>query len=131
MDPPRQRPGLGTVLNVLVVGTTIDIGLQVLPAPAQWWARGLLFVGGLLLLAISSGIYIGARLGAGPRDGLMLGLHSRFGVRIWVARSSVELSVLLVGWLLGGDVGIGTLLFAALIGPLCSVTLPLLGVRKH
>ncbi|MBF4461463.1 MULTISPECIES: YczE/YyaS/YitT family protein [unclassified Rathayibacter] len=127
--PLRQRPGLGTVLNVLVVGTMIDVGLHVLPVPEEWWARGLSFAGGLLLLAVASGVYIGAHLGPGPRDGLMLGLHARLGVRIWIARSGVELSVLLVGWLLGGDVGVGTLLFAVLIGPLCSVTLPLLGVR--
>ncbi|WP_374953817.1 YitT family protein [Rathayibacter sp. AY1H3] len=129
--PLRQRPGLGTVLNVLVVGTMIDVGLRVLATPDEWWARGLLFAGGLVLLAVASGIYIGARLGPGPRDGLMLGLHTRTGLPIWVARSGVELTVLLIGWALGGDAGLGTLLFAVLIGPLCSVTLPLLGVRRH
>lgn len=129
--PLRQRPGLGTVLNVLVVGTMIDVGIAVLPAPELWWTRALLFAGGLLLLAVASGIYIGARLGPGPRDGLMTGLHARTGLPIWIARSGVEVTVLLVGWALGGDVGLGTLLFAALIGPLCSVTLPLFGVRRH
>ncbi|QHC57085.1 hypothetical protein GSU10_12715 [Rathayibacter tanaceti] len=129
--PLRQRPGLGTVLNVLVVGTMIDVGLRVLPAPEEWWARGLLFAGGLLLLAVASGIYIGAHLGPGPRDGLMLGLHARTGLPIWLGRSGVEVTVLMIGWLLGGDVGLGTLLFATLIGPLCSVTLPLLGVRRR
>lgn len=128
--PLRQRPGLGTVLNVLVVGTMIDVGLHVLATPEEWWARGLLFAGGLLLLAVASGIYIGAHLGPGPRDGLMLGLHTRIGLPIWVGRSGVELTVLILGWLLGGDVGLGTLLFAVLIGPLCSITLPLLGVRR-
>lgn len=128
--PLRQRPGLGTVLNVLVVGTMIDVGLHVLATPEEWWARGLLFAGGLLLLAVASGIYIGAHLGPGPRDGLMLGLHTRTGLPIWVGRSGVELTVLILGWLLGGDVGLGTLLFAVLIGPLCSITLPLLGVRR-
>lgn len=129
--PLRQRPGLGTVLNVLVVGTMIDVGLHVLTTPDEWWARALLFTGGLLLLAVASGIYLGAHLGPGPRDGLMTGLHARLGLPIWVARSGVEVTVLLIGWALGGDVGIGTLLFAALIGPLCSLTLPLLGVRRH
>ena len=129
--PLRQRPGLGTVLNVLVVGTMIDVGIRVLPAPDVWWAQALLFAGGLVLLAVASGIYIGARLGPGPRDGLMTGLHRRLRLPIWVARGGVEITVLLIGWLLGGDVGIGTVLFAALIGPLCSVTLPLLGVRRH
>lgn len=128
--PLRQRPGLGTVLNVLVVGTMIDVGLHVLATSEEWWARGLLFAGGLLLLAVASGIYIGAHLGPGPRDGLMLGLHTRIGLPIWVGRSGVELTVLILGWLLGGDVGLGTLLFAVLIGPLCSITLPLLGVRR-
>nr|WP_237358221.1 hypothetical protein [Rathayibacter tritici] len=129
--PLRQRPGLGTVLNVLVVGTMIDVGLRVLATPEEWWARGLLFAGGLVLLAVASGIYIGAHLGPGPRDGLMLGLHTRTGLPIWIARSGVELTVLILGWALGGDAGLGTLLFAVLIGPLCSVTLPLLGVRRH
>ncbi|MDY0913476.1 MULTISPECIES: YitT family protein [Rathayibacter] len=129
--PLRQRPGLGTVLNVLVVGTMIDVGIHLLPVPAEWWGKALLFAGGLLLLAVASGIYIGARLGPGPRDGLMTGLHARFGVPIWAARGGVELTVLLIGWALGGDVGLGTLAFALLIGPLCAVTLPLLGVRRH
>ncbi|PWJ65278.1 YczE/YyaS/YitT family protein [Rathayibacter iranicus] len=129
--PLRQRPGLGTVLNVLVVGTMIDVGLHVLVTPEEWWARGLLFAGGLLLLALASGIYIGAHLGPGPRDGLMLGLHTRTGLPLWIGRSGVELTVLILGWLLGGDVGLGTLLFAVLIGPLCSVTLPLLGVHRR
>lgn len=129
--PLHQRPGLGTLLNVLVVGTMIDVGLRVLPAPEEWWAQALLFAGGLLLLAVASGIYIGARLGPGPRDGLMTGLHDRVGLPIWAARGGVELTVLVIGWALGGDVGIGTLAFALLIGPLCSVTLPLMGVRRH
>ncbi|PPF15563.1 YczE/YyaS/YitT family protein [Rathayibacter rathayi] len=129
--PLRQRPGLGTVLNVLVVGTMIDVGLRVLATPEQWWARGLLFAGGLVLLAVASGIYLGAHLGPGPRDGLMLGLHTRTGLPLWIGRSAVELTVLILGWLLGGDVGLGTLLFAVLIGPLCSVTLPLLGVHRR
>lgn len=129
--PLRQRPGLGTVLNVLVVGTMIDVGLRVLPSPDTWWAQSLLFAGGLLLLAVASGIYIGAHLGPGPRDGLMTGLHRRVGLPIWAARGGVEITVLVIGWALGGNVGIGTLLFALLIGPLCSVTLPLLGVRRH
>ena len=129
--PLRQRPGLGTVLNVLVVGTTIGVGIELLAVPAEWWGKALLFAGGLVLLAVASGIYIGARLGPGPRDGLMTGLHHRFGVPIWAARGGVELTVLLIGWALGGDVGLGTLAFALLIGPLCAVTLPLLGVRRH
>lgn len=123
--PLRQRPGLGTVLNILLVGPGIDLGLWLLPTPGPLWLRIVFFTTGLLLLAAASGIYIGARLGPGPRDGLMTGIHNRFGTPIWIARTSVELTVLLAGWLLGGNVGLGTVAFALLIGPLCGVTLPL------
>ena len=85
---------------------------------------------GILLVAIASGLYIGARFGPGPRDGLMTGLHSRFGMPIWAARASVELTVLIIGWLLGGTVGLGTVLFAATIGPLVHITLPLLDTQR-
>ena len=124
--PLRQRPGLGTVLNILLVGPGIDLGLWLLPAPEQLWLRIAFFAFGLVLIAVASGIYIGARLGPGPRDGLMTGINARFGVPIWVARTGVEATVLVAGWLLGGDVGLGTLAFALLIGPLCGITLPLL-----
>jgi uncharacterized membrane protein YczE len=121
--PLRKRPGIGTLLNVLLVGTTIEFGLWLIPPVDLLWLQILLFVAGLLLLAVASGIYIGAALGPGPRDGLMTGIHSRLGWPIWLARGVVEGSVLLVGWLLGGDVGIGTLVFALTIGPLCGLTL--------
>jgi uncharacterized membrane protein YczE len=111
------------VLNVLLVGTTIELGLWLIPPIDLLWLQIVLFVAGLLLLAVASGIYIGAALGPGPRDGLMTGIHSRLGWPIWLARGLVEGSVLLVGWLLGGDVGIGTLVFALTIGPLCGLTL--------
>ncbi|MBL3698536.1 YczE/YyaS/YitT family protein [Leucobacter luti] len=124
--PLRQRPGLGTVLNILLVGPSIDLGLWLLPAPEALWSRIAYFTAGLLLLAVASGIYIGARLGPGPRDGLMTGIHARFGIPIWVGRTGVELTVLAIGWLLGGNVGLGTAAFAILIGPLCGITLPLL-----
>lgn len=129
--PLRQRPGLGTILNVLIVGPAIELGLWLIPSPTELWARILLFAGGLVLLAVASGIYIGARLGPGPRDGLMTGIHSRTGLPIWVGRTGVEATVLLIGWLLGGNVGLGTLAFALLIGPLCSITLPLLGAATR
>lgn len=124
--PLRQRPGLGTLLNVLLVGTSIELGLWLLPVPSVLWAQVLYFAAGMLLLAVASGIYIGVGLGPGPRDGLMTGLHSRLGWPLWLGRTAVEGTVLLVGWLLGGDVGVGTLVFAVLIGPLCGVMLPLL-----
>ncbi|WP_104168091.1 YitT family protein [Arthrobacter sp. SX1312] len=123
--PLRQRPGIGTVLNVLLVGPSAEIGLAVLGEPSQLWGRILLFTGGLVLLAVASGLYIGARLGPGPRDGLMTGLHARFGLPIWLVRTAIEGTVLLLGWLLGGSVGLGTVAFALLIGPLINVTLPI------
>ena len=87
-----------------------------------------MFAGGLALLAVATGLYIGARLGPGPRDGLMTGLHARTGWRIWIVRTGIEVTVLTIGWILGGQVGIGTLAFALLIGPMVNVTLPLLTV---
>lgn len=123
--PLRQKPGLGTVLNVLLIGPSAQLGLNLLP-PAhglQWQLP--LFAGGLLLMAVATGLYIGARFGPGPRDGLMTGLHARTGWPIWKVRSLIEASALAVGWLLGGNVGWGTLAFALLIGPLCGITLPL------
>jgi uncharacterized membrane protein YczE len=128
--PLRQRPGLGTVLNVLLVGPVIELSLWLLPVMPNIWAQAGMFSVGLVLLAVASGIYIGARLGPGPRDGLMTGIHDRLGWPIWVGRFGVEATVLLVGWLLGGNVGVGTLAFALLIGPLCTITLPLMGVRS-
>lgn len=123
--PLKQRLGLGTVLNAVLVGPSADVGLWLIPAGLDLWLRVLLFAAGLVLLAIASGIYIGARLGPGPRDGLMTGLHARTGWPIWLVRSGIEGGVLLVGWLLGGNVGLGTVAFALLIGPLCQWALPL------
>lgn len=127
--PLRQKPGIGTVLNILLVGPGIELGLWLLPAPEPLWLRVLYFAIGLVLLAFASGIYIGARLGPGPRDGLMTGIHLRFGTPIWIGRTGIELTVVAIGWLLGGNVGVGTLAFALLIGPLCAFTLPLFDRR--
>ena len=126
--PIRQKPGIGTVANVLLIGPSIEVGLWMLPQTEALWARILLLAGGLALLAIATGLYIGARFGPGPRDGLMTGIHRRTGLPIWVVRTSIEVIVLAVGWLLGGTVGVGTLAFALLIGPMVGVTLPLLRV---
>jgi uncharacterized membrane protein YczE len=126
--PLRQKPGVGTVLNILIIGPSIELGLWLVPPMTEMWAQILVFAAGLGLLAVASGLYIGARMGPGPRDGLMTGLNSRFGVPIWVARTSVELTVLVVGWILGGNVGLGTVAFALLIGPLCTLTLPLFAI---
>jgi uncharacterized membrane protein YczE len=127
--PLRQRPGLGTVLNVLLIGPAAQLGLWLIPQQTEPWVQVVLFTGGLLLLAVATGLYIGPRLGPGPRDGLMTGLHARTGWPIWSVRTGIEISVLIIGWILGGNVGIGTLAFALLIGPLCSLTLPLFAIR--
>ena len=126
--PIRQKPGVGTVLNVLLVGTAAQGGLMVLPELTILWQQILLFAGGLVTLAIATGLYIGARFGPGPRDGLMTGINKRWGFPIWAVRTAIELTVLLIGWLLGGNVGVGTIAFALLIGPMVNVTLPLLRV---
>lgn len=129
--PLRQRPGIGTVLNILVIGPSIELGLWLLPAIDQPWLRPVVFAAGLLLLAVASGLYIGAHLGPGPRDGLMTGINSRFGWPIWAARAAVEVTVLVIGWALGGQVGVGTVAFAVLIGPLVATALRLLGRPQH
>jgi uncharacterized membrane protein YczE len=127
--PLRQKPRFGTIANALLVGPFADLGLHVLPQQTVWWAQGLTFALGLLLLAAASGLYIGASFGPGPRDGLMLGLHRRFGIRVGVARTAIEVTVLAVGWLLGGQVGVGTALEALLIGPMVAFALPLFAPR--
>lgn len=124
--PLRQRPGIGTLLNVLLVGTAAQTVLDLVGPADGLLPRIALFAGGVLLLALATGVYVGAGLGAGPRDGLMLGLHRRLGWPVWLARTLVEGSALLAGWLLGGNVGIGTVVFAVAIGPLCGGTIRLL-----
>lgn len=122
--PLQQKPGLGTVLNVLLIGPSAQFGLWLLPDFVQPLQQVLSFAAGLLLLALATGLYIGARFGPGPRDGLMTGLHARFGWPVWAVRTAIEGSVLLAGWWLGGTVGLGTLAFALLVGPLVGMTLP-------
>ena len=126
--PLKQRPGVGTVANVLFVGPSAEVGLALIPQQSQPIAQGVQFAGGLALLAVATGLYIGARFGPGPRDGLMTGIHDRTGWPIWVGRCLVEITVLGLGWILGGTVGIGTVAFALLVGPMVNVTLPLLTV---
>ncbi len=128
--PIRQKPGIGTVANVLLIGPSIQVGLWLLPDATELVPRILLLVGGLVVLAIATGLYIGARFGPGPRDGLMTGIHRRTGWPIWVVRTSIEVTVLAIGWLLGGNVGLGTLAFALLIGPMVNVTIPWLRVPE-
>ncbi|MDJ0377221.1 hypothetical protein [Cryobacterium sp. PH31-L1] len=128
--PIRQKPGSGTLLNAVLVGPAADVGLWLIPADLDLWLRVLLFAAGLLMIAVATGLYIGAHYGPGPRDGLMTGLHKRTGWKIWIVRTGIEVTVLGVGWALGGNVGIGTALFAVLIGPLCQRTLPLFAIKR-
>jgi uncharacterized membrane protein YczE len=126
--PLRQRPGIGTLSNVVVIGLAVDGALIALPTPSPLWQRVGFLVAGVLLCAAATGLYVGARLGPGPRDGLMTGLAAR-GHSIRVVRTGIEAGVVLVGFLLGGTLGIGTLVYALTIGPLVHITLPLLNVR--
>jgi uncharacterized membrane protein YczE len=130
--PLRQRPGWGTLSNTLLVGVFADLGLAWLPAvpagPHQLVWQSAALAGGLVLLALASALYIGARLGPGPRDGLMTGLVARTGRPVWAVRCAIELSVVAAGWLLGGTVGIGTAVFAFGIGPLIQAAMRLLRV---
>jgi len=129
--PLRQKPGLGTLLNVLLVGTSAQGVLWVLPVVDDLLVRIPLFAGGLALVALATGAYIGAAFGPGPRDGLMTGLHTRTGLPIWLVRTVLELTVLAIGWLLGGNVGVGTLAFALLIGPMAHVTMRWFDLRPR
>lgn len=125
--PLRQRPGFGTVSNVVVIGLALDASLGVLPAPHDLRVRSAYLIVGVLLNAVATAAYIGARFGPGPRDGLMTGLAAR-GHSIRIVRTALEVTVLAVGWLLGGTVGVGTLVYAVGIGPLAHVLLPLFAV---
>lgn len=121
--PLRQRPGFGTVCNVLQVGLGAEVGLWLLPEVDGLLVRGALLLAAVGLNGIATALYIGAGFGPGPRDGLMTGLAAR-GHSIRVVRTTIELTVLVAGWLLGGTVGVGTLLYALTIGPIVHVTLP-------
>lgn len=122
--PLRQRPGLGTISNVILIGLSADVGLRLIPGTEDLVLRWAMLVAGILLLGAATSAYIGAGMGPGPRDGLMTGLATRTGWSIARVRTSIEISVLAAGWLLGGQVGPGTLLFALAIGPIVGATLP-------
>jgi len=127
--PLRQRPGFGTLSNVIVVGSVIDLCLATIPAPHGLASRTVVLLAGVFLNGVATGAYIGAGLGPGPRDGLMTGLAAR-GHSIRVVRTALELTVLVSGWLLGGTVGIGTVVYALAIGPLAHIFIPLFEVRE-
>jgi uncharacterized membrane protein YczE len=128
--PLRQRPGLGTVSNVIVIGLAVDATLVALPAPSALAARVGLVVAGVLLNAVATAAYIGVHLGPGPRDGLMTGLVRRTGRSVRLVRTSIEATVVLTGWLLGGTLGVATVAYALAIGPLVHVLLPRLALSR-
>ncbi|WP_211319368.1 YczE/YyaS/YitT family protein [Quadrisphaera granulorum] len=126
--PLRQRPGLGTLVNVVLVGLSINTTLALVPVASGPVAAWGLLLGGVLLNALATGVYVGAGLGPGPRDGLSIGL-ARKGVPLRVARTGVELLVLGIGFVLGGTVGWGTLVYALAIGPMVHRTIPAFRLR--
>jgi uncharacterized membrane protein YczE len=127
--PLRQMPGLGTVANAVIIGLVINLTLALFPAPTGLTARIALLIAAVALNGVATGAYIGAGMGPGPRDGLMTGLARR-GLSIRVARTGIELTVLAIGFLLGGSVGIGTVLYAVAIGPLAHVFIPLFAIDR-
>lgn len=125
--PLRERVGLGTICNVILIGLAIDVMLPVLPLPQTMVTRVLALLAGVALVGLGSGLYLTARLGPGPRDGWMTGLHRRFSWPLSRIRLGIEVTVLVLGWLLGGTVGVGTVAFALLIGPAVGTAVRLLG----
>lgn len=121
--PLGERPGVGTLLNIALIGTCTNLTMGFVPAPTILAFQLAMMLGGVVVIAVGSGLYLASDLGPGPRDGMMTGLHLRFGWSIRRARTSIELSVLLVGFLAGGTVGLGTIVFALAIGPLVQVML--------
>lgn len=122
--PLKERPGFGTIFNVLTIGPATDLGLWLIPQGIEnLWLRGAMLAAGMACVGLGSALYLPAGLGAGPRDGLMMGLHRKLGWSIRISRTSVEASALGIGYLMGGTVGIGTLVFAFGIGPLVQFSL--------
>jgi len=121
--PLGERPGIGTLLNVAVIGPATNLALPLLPRPVEPIAQLAMTGAGVLLIGVATGLYLAADLGPGPRDGLMTGLHHHFGWSIRRARTAIELTALVAGFLLGGTVGIGTVLFAFGIGPVVQAAL--------
>ncbi len=124
--PLRQWPGLGTVSNVVVIGLSVDAALSLVPAAGPLPVKIVMLASGVFLNGVAGAAYIGAGLGPGPRDGLMTGLVRRTGGSVRIIRTSIEVTVLVTGWCLGGTVGVGTVVYAVSIGPLLHKLLPLL-----
>jgi uncharacterized membrane protein YczE len=121
--PLHQRPGIGTLCNIVVIGLVINFTISEFPEPRTLLLRYIVLVAAIAINGVATGAYIGAELGPGPRDGLTLGIAAH-GFSIRLVRTAIELSVLIAGWFLGGTVGIGTVLYALLIGPITHVTIP-------
>ena len=126
--PLREKPGIGTILNAILIAVAIEYMLPVLPTPEGRLESLLQVIGGIALVGIGSGIYLTANLGPGPRDGWMTGMRRVSGYPIGNVRAAIEISVVVIGWTLGGTVGIGTVLFAVMIGPTVAVCLNIVGV---
>jgi len=129
--PLKQKPGIGTIANVVVIAVAVDVTLWMMPAPQELLPRIVLLVLGIVLNAVAFAAYVGSRLGPGPRDGMVTGFCRRTGTSLRLVRTVVELLVLGTGWLLGGTVGIGTILYALGIGPLTQLFLPALTWRER
>jgi uncharacterized membrane protein YczE len=121
--PLGERPGVGTILNIAIIGTATNIAMGIIPAAQGLSAQVAMMLAGVATIAVGSGLYLASDLGPGPRDGLMTGLHLRFGWSIRRARTGIELSVLVLGFMAGGTIGIGTIVFALGIGPAVQVAL--------
>jgi uncharacterized membrane protein YczE len=122
--PLKELPGLGTIANSFLVGLSADAFLSLLERPDQVWLRIALMLAGVLLNGVATALYIGSQFGPGPRDGLMTGLHRRTGASVRLVRTGLEVSVVAAGFLLGGVVGLGTVVYTLAIGPLVQVMLP-------
>ena len=127
--PLREMPGLGTIANAIWIGVAADAGLALLTTPDSLPLKIVMMVGGIVLNGLATALYIGAQFGPGPRDGLMTGLARRLPISLRLIRTGIEVVVVIIGWLLGGVVGLGTVLFALSIGPLTQLFLPPLVVR--
>ena len=125
--PLKQKPGIGTILNALIIGLMIDFCIKFVPTPENYIFQLLLAITAVLIVGFGGGIYLVANLGPGPRDGLMIGLQKKTNLPIAVVRASLEITVMSSGWYLGGTVGIGTLLFAFGIGPAVALGLFIVG----
>jgi uncharacterized membrane protein YczE len=128
--PLRQKLGIGTVLNMLIIGLAADFFLGIVPTASGFWMSLGFVIFGVLVNGLAIALYVGAGLGAGPRDGLMTGLVKRTGKPVWLVRTAIELTVLAGGWALGGTIGIGTVIYALGIGPVAHVLMPFFALGK-